>query len=389
MILETIFWLLFLGVGYTYAGYGIVISLLAKIKPRPIIRDKELRSVTLLIAAYNEEEVIEAKIRNSLALNYPRNLLQIVVVSDGSTDNTLNIVQRYSREGIISYHSPVRAGKLAALKRVLELTDSEIVIFSDANAFYNPDSLAYLVAPFADPTVGGVAGEKRVQTGDSDQSGSGEGLYWRYESYLKKKDSVVYSVVGAAGEIFAVRRSLISWPPSNAVIEDFVMSMLIVRQGYRIVYEPQAQAIEKGSSSLKADFERRARIACGGFQAIWWLRDLCLPRYGIVAFQYVSHRAMRWAIAPLALLLLIPLNIFLATSSLFYASLLGLQILFYAMAGFGIYLSSRGRKIRLLSVPGYFVITNLSALIGLYRFCTGRQAVTWKKISHNVPAGFE
>ncbi len=387
LVLKFLFWALLSAIGYTYAGYGVVITLLAKFRPQPVRADNKFRSVSLLIAAYNEESVIEAKIKNSLALNYPKEMLEIVVVCDGSTDGTESIAERYRSEGISIHHSPGRAGKLAALKRVLPFTSGDIVIFSDANAFYNPESIVQLVAPFADERVGCVTGEKRVKAANG--KSSGEGLYWRYESYLKQKDSLVYSVVGAAGEIFAIRRDLVEWPPHNAIIEDFVMSMQVARQGFRIIYAPLAQATEQDLLNLGADFERRTRIASGGFQSIWWLRDLLNPRYGMLSFQYISHRAMRWAVAPLAMLTLIPLNLFLAKNSGFYRRVFGMQILFYFLAAAGIFVSSTGRKVSLLSVPGYFVLTNLTALVGLYRFFSGRHSVIWQKAAHSTPVGFE
>lgn len=379
-MLKICFWMLAALVGYTYLGYGAIIGLLARVIPHPVMHDGQTRPVTLLIAAYNEADIIDAKIQNALALDYPRDRLEIVVVTDGSTDRTPEIVAEYRAQAVVCYHCPERRGKMAALKRVLPLTGGEIVVFSDANTLYNPAALHAIVAPFADPQVGCVAGEKRVLVPGAGEQGmvSGEGLYWKYESFLKRMDSRVYSVVGAAGELYAVRRSLLELPPDNSLIDDFMVSMLVARKGYRIIYEPRAQANETEPPGLGDEFERRCRISCGGFQSIWWLRGLLSPRYGLLWFQYVSHRVMRWAVAPPALPLLLLLNLALARSPL-YRVLLGLQAVFYVAAGAGLLLAQRGRRIKALFVPGYFVMMNGAALVGFYRYITRSQQITWKK----------
>jgi cellulose synthase/poly-beta-1,6-N-acetylglucosamine synthase-like glycosyltransferase len=385
-MIEILFWLLLACVVYTYAGYGVLISLLARFRPRPVARDDTPRPVTMVIAAYNEEEVIAAKIENTLALDYPRELLEIVVVTDGSTDQTPEIVAAFAGRGIIGYHSPTRRGKLAAQKRILPRTRHEILVFSDANTYLKPDALRHLVAPFADPAVGCVAGEKRVVGAGG--GASGEGLYWRYESYLKRMDSRVLSAQGAAGELYAVRRSLLDLPPDHIVLDDFVISMRVAQSGHRVIYEPEAQAIEADAPSLGDEFERRARNASGGFQAMWRLRGLLNPRHGLLWFQFVSHRAMRWAVAPLALPLLLLANVALVEVEP-YRLLLGLQVLFYLLAGVGLGLASRGLRLRLLLVPGYFVMMNAAALAGLVRFIRRSQGATWKKASRRVSFGVD
>lgn len=383
-MLPIIFWLLIALVLYTYVGYGVVVTLLTRRFTRAVMRDRDVRRVTLLIAAYNEEDVIAAKIENSLALDYPRDMLQIIVVTDGSSDRTPEIVATFAGNNVICLHSPERRGKLAALKRVLPSTDGEIVVFSDANAFYNRAALRRLVAPFADSQVGAVCGEKRVRGHSADgEQPSGEGLYWRYESHLKKMDSRLYSVVGAAGEVYAVRRECLEMPPDNTLLDDFMISMLVTAKGYRVIYEPEAIAHEIEAPNIGDEFERRARNGCGGFQAIWWLRRLLIPRSGWLWFQYVSHRVMRWAVAPLALLLLIPVNVALIGAPL-YRVLLGLQILFYLLSVAGLATASRGWRVKALFVPAYFVMMNAAALVGLYRYIARSQHVTWKKIAHTA-----
>ena len=381
--LRAAFWLLAGTVVYAYLGYGAVISGLARCFPRPVRRDDQLRRVTLLVAAYNEESVIEQKIQNSLDLDYPKDRLQILVVTDGSSDSTPEIVRRWADRGVELLHADPRRGKPAAVARALSAATGEVVVFSDANAFLNRDALRYLVAPFADPSVGCVAGEKRVLGEDGQPSA--EGLYWRYEAYLKEQDSHFHSVVGAAGELYAVRREALEPPPHDAIIDDFVVSMRIAERGYRVIYEPRAHVSELESISRRDDFERRARIACGGIQSIVWLRRLLLPSFGRLWFCYVSHRVLRWAVVPPALPVLVLLNVALARGP-FYRALLGLQGLVYALGVVGLLLMAAGRSARLLMVPGYFVLTNLAALAGLYRYATRTQAITWVRAPRR-PAG--
>lgn len=383
---SVLFWVLIAVVLYTYVGYAVLITVLARRFALPVRTDAEPRRVTLLIAAYNEEAVIAAKLRNSLALEYPRGRLQIVVVTDGSTDRTVEIAAGFEIDGVDCYHTPDRRGKMAAINRVLPLTDGEIVVFSDANAFYSADALRCLVAPFADPQVGCVCGEKRVRT-DAPDGGptSGEGLYWRYESHLKAMDSRLYSVVGAAGEVYAVRRDVLQMAPDNSFIDDFMVSMLIAQRGYRVIYEPRAIAYEVEAPRVQDEFERRARIACGGFQSIWWLRRLLVPRPGHLRlwFAYVSHRVMRWAVAPFALFLAIAVNAVLVGTPL-YLVLFSLQLLFYAVAIAGLVVDGRGRRVKALFIPGYFVLMNAAAVVGLWRYLTRAQRVTWRTIEHRV-----
>ncbi|MFP5503628.1 MAG: glycosyltransferase family 2 protein, partial [Candidatus Sericytochromatia bacterium] len=265
--LEVLFWSAIAVVLYAYAGYGLVIGLLSRLISRPVRHSDALPKVTLLIAAYNEEDVIGAKIEDSLKLDYPADRLEILVVADGSSDGTCEVVARYADRGVRLEHRPERRGKNHAVNRVLPLAAGEVIVFSDANAFFAPDSLKKLVRNFGDPEVALVAGEKRVMSGEG-TVGEGEGLYWRYESQLKRWDSSVSSVMGAAGEIFAIRKERYHAPPEDAIIEDFMLSMNLVKEGWRVVYEPEAIALEEASPNAKEEFKRKVRIVAGGWQAV-------------------------------------------------------------------------------------------------------------------------
>lgn len=367
---------------YTYVGYAFVIHILSKIvgkKHLTYIND-DLPNVSLVIAAYNEEGFIEEKIRNTFQLDYPADKLTIIIVTDGSTDLTPELVSRHP--GIKHFHEKPRRGKIHAVNRIMRHISTPIVIFSDANCYLNPMAIRNIVRHYADPKVGGVAGEKRIQSDGADNaSGSGEGLYWKYESFLKRKDSEVYSIVGAAGELFSIRTELFEEPPHDSIIEDFYMSLRIAQRGYRFIYEPDAVATESASESVEEEWKRKVRICAGGFQSMARLLPLLNPiRYGVLSFQYVSHRVLRWSLAPLALPFVFISNAFLFGSGpLFYKIAFGLQVAFYILASFGYMLRNKKVKLKGFFVPYYFMVMNVSVYFGFIRYIKGSQSVVWEK----------
>lgn len=374
MAVHVLFWLAVATVVYTFLGYPVLIGLLARWRPRSIAADDDQPTLTLLIPAYNEAAVIGEKLRNSLEQNYPRDRLRVVVVTDGSTDGTDRLVAAHAGTGVQVLHQPQRQGKAAAVNRAMPHLTGEVVAFTDANAMLAPGALASLVRPFADPRVAGVAGEKRV-------TGGGEGLYWRYESYLKRCDAAVSSVMGAAGELFAMRRALFQPVEPDSIIEDFVMSLRLVQDGWRVAYAPDAVALEEPPPSLAAEWQRRTRIAAGGFQAMRRLTGLLNPRRGrwLIAWQYISHRALRWAVTPLLLPTMYLLNLSLIAQPLYLVLWLG-QTLFYGVAGVGYLLARRGHRRGVAYAVFFFCFTNAAALAGLWRHAMGRQPVTWAKV---------
>lgn len=373
-----IFWLSVLGILYPYVGYAGVIWLIAKVRRDPCVLSDRLPTVTLLVAAYNEEAVIARKIRNSLALDYPREKLEILVVTDGCTDGTDAVVKGFEKDGVRLLSRAQRQGKVNALNAAIPLAKGEIVVCSDANAFFDPQNLKLLVRHFGDPRVAMVAGEKRIRA-DGKAVSAGEGLYWRYESYLKRLDSSVSTVLGATGEIFALRKDRFEPLPPDAVIEDFVLSMRYVQQGMRVVYEPEAISWEEASPNFKEEFKRKVRIVAGGWQSVIWLRDLLHPRHGLVAFQYVSHRVLRWMVVPFLLPVAFVSNAMLSGSP-FYAVLLAGQVTLYALAALGYPLQARGIRWMPAYLPFFFLFLNVAALMGAYRYLTGTQPVTWEKV---------
>lgn len=385
---EIIFWISVFIVFYSYLGYGMILWILLQIKKiikPPIIshfNHEELPEVTFLIAAYNEEDFIEVKIENTLALNYPSEKLNILIITDGSTDATPQLVAKYPQVTLM--HEDARRGKIAAVHRAMPQVTSGFVIFSDANTILNPEAAYHLVRHFKNDKVGAVAGEKRIMSGqEASASGAGEGIYWKYESTLKRWDSRFNTVVGAAGELFAIRTSLYEDIPTDTVIEDFYMTLRIAQKGYKVAYEPDASAMEGPSASVKEEMKRKIRIAAGGLQAISRLLLLLNPfRYGWLTFQYVSHRVLRWTLAPLALLMALISNLILVLSSsplFFYLTTLFLQLSFYLLSLVGYILQNRKIKIKIFFIPYYFFIMNLSVYLGFGRFLRKSQPVTWER----------
>jgi len=388
---NTIIILFWLSVGlllYTYLGYGVLMAALVKIKTK--LKGKQVvklmdnfPSVSLVIPAYNEENYIREKIINSLGLHYPAKKLDIVVVTDGSNDLTPDIVRQYP--GVRLLHKASRKGKIHAMHRTMKCIQSDIVVFSDANTSLNASALLHLVKHYQDPKVGAVAGEKRIKlNAEESANGAGEGIYWRYESWLKRLDSAFHSVVGAAGELFSLRTKLYEEVPNNAILDDFMLSMRVAQKGYLVKYEPQAQAWEKPSNSVKEEFKRKIRICAGGIQSILWLLPLLnIFRHGWLSFQYVSHRVLRWTLAPLALVLAFVTNGWLAltpsASSALFAACWMLQISFYILALGGWRVRNKSFKIKGLFVPYYFVVMNLSVFLGFWRYLKGQQSVVWEK----------
>jgi len=394
-IIEIFFWACLLLVFYTYLGYGMVLYALVSMQRivrgrRPIpdehAPDAEWPEVSLVVAAYNEEGWIANKIRNHLDLDYPKAKLHHVVITDGSNDRTPDIARGF--EGVEVHHHPERKGKIAAVHRVMPLIKTPILVFTDANTLLNHEAIRRIVRHYRDPRVGAVAGEKRVHMSESDAAhAAGEGIYWKYESLLKHLDSELYSVVGAAGELFSIRRELYQPVPEDTVIEDFVMTLTIARGGHRVVYEPEAYAVEGPSASVPEELKRKIRIAAGGLQAISRLTDLLNPfRYGVLSFQYVSHRVLRWTLTPVALLALLVVNLMLLQAEFaqflpasFYRLVLAAQALFYALATIGYVLEQRHMKIKAFFIPYYFFVMNYAVFAGFWRHMRGKQTVLWEK----------
>jgi len=389
LVLEIVFWLGLALVFYAYLGYGLVLWVLVRIKrlKAPILSSEtaELPEVTFVVCAYNEANWITQKIENSLALDYPRHLLHFCFVTDGSDDQTPAMVRSFPYPTDVRWqllHQPERRGKIAAFQRAMHQIVSPVVVSTDANTLVNPEALRRLVRHFTDSNVGAVAGEKRISMAEKDDASSaGEGIYWKYESLLKKWDAELWSVVGAAGELFAIRTECYEPVPPDTLVEDFYLTMRIAQRGWRVQYEPCAWAAEGSSASVAEEMKRKVRIASGGLQAVWRLRALLNPfKYGVLSFQYISHRVLRWTVAPLLLPMLLIINIILAEKDgQPYPIILLAQILFYVAALAGWVLEQRKLKVKALFVPYYFCLMNWAMYAGLVRLMRGKQSVLWVK----------
>lgn len=387
-MISSIFWLgLFLLV-YTYLGYPVVITLLSKLRENRNQFDswdeENLPTVSLIIPAYNEADLIKEKIQNSLFLDYPKDKLRIVVIADGSTDATPSIVKGFDEVDLL--FQPERQGKSAALNRAMKFIESDLVVFSDANTYLRSNTLLKLVQPFTHPEVAGVSGEKTVQVRDMDgTNAAGEGLYWKYESYLKRKDAEVHSIMGAAGELIALRTNCYRALDESTILDDFMLSLRLVEEGMRIAYVPEAKALERASASIKDELKRKVRIAAGGWQSMVWLASLLrFWKHPLITFMYVSHRVLRWSLSAFLLPVVFVLNAVLLSEGGYYPILFMAQMLFYGLALKGYLEKENPDKRMVFFVPYYFTMMNYAVWQGFVRFATQSQSAVWERAQRAV-----
>jgi biofilm PGA synthesis N-glycosyltransferase PgaC len=382
-----ILWLSLFIAFYAFFGYGILLFIIVKIKRVikgnviiPEINFDSLPTCTIVVAAYNEKKVMDEKIKNTLLLIYPTDKLEFIFITDGSNDGSEDIVKAYPQ--IRTMHSDVRKGKIAAVHRAMETVNTEVIVFTDANTFLNVDALINICRHYGDTKVGAVAGEKRVYSAGANAT-AGEGFYWKYESKLKAWDSELYSVVGAAGELFSIRTRLYQPVAPDTILDDFMISLIIAQKGYRVIYEPAAFATETASQNVTEELKRKIRIAAGGIQSIVRLRALLNPiPYPVLTFQYVSHRVLRWTVVPFLMILALLINlyiVFTGSIDLTYQLLLLAQIGFYLLAVSGWIMEERHIKIKVFFIPYYFCMMNYAVIMGIGRYLWGKQSAIWEK----------
>ena len=377
MIWETLFWVSALLVVYVYAAYPLLLLLLSRMGVRRPVRadDNHEPSVTLVISVFNEISVIKEKLENSLAISYPRDKLQILVVSDASDDGTDECVREFESEGVVLHRMDERGGKTLGLNAALERASGDIVVFSDANAMYRENTIASLARNFADADVGAVIGESTYVAADADADRS-ESAYWRYEIALKRLETDLGSVVGGDGAIYAIRRHLYRAMPADA-LSDFVNPLQIVEQGFRCIYEPAAVSEENAAGSFGKEFKRKVRIVNRAWRAMLRMRALLNPiRFGRFALQFLTHKVLRWLV-PFAMLIAFATNAILALNSGFYAVLFGIQCAFYVLAGLGALMSKGSGTSALFYVPYYFCLVNLASAKGIFEAYQGKTYTTW------------
>jgi len=376
MVIELVFWI---GVGavlYVYFGYALLLALTAGRASRAAPPAAAAPpTVTLIISAYNEADCIAGKLENTLELDYPRELLEVLVVSDASDDGTDEIVQRFADRGVRLLRMAKRGGKTLGLNAAVAQSRGEILVFSDANALYRADALKRLSEPFADAAIGAVIGESTYVEPDS-ESGRSESLYWKYETWIKALESRRGSVVGGDGAIYSVRRSLYQ-PMAADALSDFVNPLQVVRAGFRCVYEPRALSYEETAADYRREYRRKVRIVNRAWRALLSMREMLNPfRYGAFALKLWSHKVLRWWVfaAPLVIL---PANLWLLDQHWIYRVTLALQIAFYALAFGGYLIRSRARQPFLLRVPFYFCLVNIAAGVGVVQAMGGKSYTMW------------
>jgi cellulose synthase/poly-beta-1,6-N-acetylglucosamine synthase-like glycosyltransferase len=380
-----IFWIAVCFIAYTYIGYGVLLYLLVKIKqliyPKNETYTLFTPSLTVIVAAYNEAYCIEEKINNTIGLYYPKDKIKYIFITDGSIDETPMIVAKYPL--INGMHIDKRSGKIAAVHRAMLEVTSEIVVFTDANTLVNNEALLKICRHYKDQNVGAIAGEKRVHIEASSDATAGEGFYWKYESKLKQWDSELYSVVGAAGELFSIRTNLYQPVEPDTILDDFMISMHIALKGFKIVYEPEAYALEKASSDTSEELKRKIRIAAGGIQSTIRLKKLLLPfKNPILTFQYISHRILRWVVTPYLMVIAFFINIYLVAQSgliSIYGLMMLLQSGVYIAAILGWVLEKSEMKVKIFFIPYYFCFMNYAVIVGMFRHLFKEQSVLWEK----------
>ena len=390
--MEILFWILLGVVTYTFAGYAVLLWVVIflkntfwKKKPPVLPPYKSLPQVCQFVTAFNESDYVEKKVQNMLSLNYPPDKIQYLWITDGSNDGTPEKLRQYPQMEI--HHLPERNGKMHAMNRGMKFVKAPIVIFSDSNTILGKEAIAIIVQTFRDPRVGCIAGEKRIVANEMDNAaGAGENTYWKYESWVKRMDSELNSAIGAAGELFAIRTELFTEVEEDTILDDFIISLRIAQKGYKIAYAPDAYAIETASVNVTEELKRKVRIAAGGLQTTVRLKELLNPlRFGWLSFQYISHKVLRWTIAPFALFALFFVNLLLiqndqgAQRPLFYHYFFYLQAFMYLLALVGWAFERWKIRFKILFVPFYFTAMNYAAIQGWLRFLKGRQSVRWEK----------
>ncbi len=383
------FWILLGIVFYTYIGYTLVLlvftlfkKLLALPTPKPTQQDHFEPSVTLIIPAYNEEQFVRQKIQNTSELDYPSEKLKIIWITDGSTDNTLTLLKDIPE--VLILHEEERKGKVHAMNRAMKMAVTPITVFTDANTMLNRGAIRAIVRPFSSIKTGCVTGEKRIAGYEKQEAaGAGEGLYWKYESFIKRLESETGSVVGAVGEIFAVRTHLYEAIKADTLLDDFTISLQMIQKGFQTKYAPEAWGVETASLSVAEEIKRKIRIAAGGMQSLVRMINLLNPfRWRMIAFKYFSHKVLRWTLVPFSFPLVFLLNLFILFTSennILYETIFTVQCIFYGLVGLGHIFEHKKIRAGFLFAPYYIFIMNVAILRGVWQFITGNYSVNWQK----------
>jgi len=385
-LVELIFWVSIGFIFYVYAGYPLLIDWISRILPRRVDRDgdpKELPTVTVIIPAHNEERWISRKMDNTLALNYPRDRMQILVASDGSTDDTVAVARRFSPEGVEVIEYRERAGKMATINRAVHSALGDILVFTDAKAQLNPDALQRLIVHFADPQVGGVIGDRACLATKSPAT-QGEGIYWRYEGWIRNSESRFYSTLGACGQIYSVRRSLFPFVPGFS--DDTVIPLKIsISPGAALVFEPKAVAFIPAATTLEQEWGRKVRSHLALFYDLVHLKQGLNPFTSRIWWQFWSHHIFR-LLVPWAMLVALGSSFWLWSAGVFYHWALYTQAFFYLVALAGFFLARRGIRWKPFYVSFYFIFANLAVGYACIQRLRGKKQQTWQQVDRILPA---
>lgn len=378
-IAQIIFWLSVAVLFYVYVGYPLLVYLVSRLFPQKVKRAPFEPQVTVLITAYNEERAIRQKIENTLAIDYPREKLEILVASDASGDRTDEIVKEFSDRGVRLFRQEGRKGKTFTQNEAVKRASGEIILFSDATTEYQPNVLREILPNFADNTVGCVAGKLIYVDDTKSNVGKGAQSYWSYETFLKEAESRACSLIGASGCLYAVRKSAYREMYPEAC-SDFLICTLIYEQGLRSVYEPRAICFEKTNYRTNKEMKMRIRVISQTFTDLWRNRRMMNPfQSGFYAIELFSHKVLRYGV-PLFLLIIFASSAVLMRHSYFFEAVFLGQIIFYGLALVGWLLEKSGLKIGILAIPQYFVLTNLASVVGFYKFLRGERFATWEPI---------
>ncbi|MDT5271959.1 MAG: hypothetical protein QOH49_4145 [Acidobacteriota bacterium] len=376
---KILFWLAAAALVYAYVGYPLLVWLVSRLRPRAVRRAEFEPAVSVVITAYNEERDLASKLENTLALDYPKGKLEVIVASDCSSDRTDEIARTFAARGVRLHRQAERLGKTAAQNAAVEIARGEVILFSDATTLYQPDVLRAMLPNFADPSVGCVAGKLIYVDPAATSVGQGAKSYWGYETFLKTHESRACSLIGASGCLYAVRRSAYV-PLYHEACSDFIIATKMVEQGLRAVYEPRAVCTEETNRQADKELRMRVRVIAQTYTDLWRHRGLLNPlRGGFYAVELLSHKVMRYLV-PLFLFVVLVSSVALAPRSLFFAALFAGQAMFYAAALAGWLLERAGVRVRLLSLPHYFVLANLAAVIAFYKFARGERYARWEPI---------
>ncbi len=381
LTLEIIFWSSAGLIGYGYVFYALILAGLRRVfPPAPPSFTNELPSISVLIAAYNEEQAIKDRIANCLTLDYPKDKLEIIIASDGSNDRTNEIAATFDRDPVRLICLKQRQGKVNAINTASPKVKNEILIFSDATSHFEPDLARKLVRHFGDTQVGCVCGNVVFTNAAGSKTGELEGAYWKLETYLRQREGERGSTLGATGAAFAMRRELWRPCPPNALVEDLVMPMKVLQSGYQVNFEPEAIATETAAEKIDEEFERRRRIGAGALQSLILLLPMLNPLRGFPAIAFFSHKVIRW-LTPMLMILCLLTHLILAINSGLYLSLLVPHLGFYLAALIGLLVGRKNRVYRVLSLPYYFVSMNTALLCGYFKYLRGTQKVTWNRVN--------